>query len=172
MLEPLTYRADIIFSMENDITYREASPEDMNVVHQLVGRVFNKHVAPNYSVAGIKEFLTYIDPATMVNRLASNHFMLIAKIDNKIAGVIEMRNNDHVSLLFVSTEYQGKGIARKLFELALKKCKENFSELKKVSVNSSPNAVSIYERLGFRKTDEEQLKNGIRFTPMRFTLQN
>jgi hypothetical protein len=38
--------------------------------------------------------------------------------------------------------------------------------LAQVSVNSSPNAVPIYERLGFASWSPEQTVNGIRFVPM------
>ena len=34
------------------------------------------------------------------------------------------------------------------------------------TVSSSPNAVSAYERLGFRITSSEQCVHGIRFVPM------
>jgi hypothetical protein len=34
------------------------------------------------------------------------------------------------------------------------------------TVSSSPNAVSAYERLGFRITGSEQCVHGIRFVPM------
>jgi predicted GNAT family N-acyltransferase len=39
-------------------------------------------------------------------------------------------------------------------------------ELQEVSVNSSPNSIQIYERMGFRQKGSEQVKNGIRFTQM------
>ena len=35
-----------------------------------------------------------------------------------------------------------------------------------VTVNSSSFAVRFYESLGFRKTAEEQVTNGLRYTPM------
>jgi predicted GNAT family N-acyltransferase len=35
------------------------------------------------------------------------------------------------------------------------------------TVNSSPYAVEFYEKRGFEKVSEEQLKDGIRFTPMK-----
>ncbi len=37
------------------------------------------------------------------------------------------------------------------------------------TVNSSPYAVEIYRRLGFAPTDHEQITNGIRYTPMKYT---
>ena len=35
-----------------------------------------------------------------------------------------------------------------------------------MTVNSSPYAVGIYRKLGFKAVDDEQSVNGLRFTPM------
>lgn len=35
-----------------------------------------------------------------------------------------------------------------------------------MTVNSSPYAVPVYEKLGFHATGSEQTVNGLRFTPM------
>jgi hypothetical protein len=43
-------------------------------------------------------------------------------------------------------------------------------EVKIIDVHSSPYAVHIYEKLGFVKQSEEQIKDGIRFTPLRLKL--
>jgi GNAT superfamily N-acetyltransferase len=72
--------------------------------------------------------------------------------------------------LFVKKKYQHKGIARKLFnELKIELIKNNpNSEV--ITVNSSPFAVKIYEKLGFVTTDKEQLQDGLCFTPMKYLL--
>ena len=54
-----------------------------------------------------------------------------------------------------------KGIGKRLFLYMLK---DNQPE--KLTVNSSPYAVPVYHKLGFCDVDEEQIVNGIRFTPM------
>ena len=40
------------------------------------------------------------------------------------------------------------------------------ADVKRVTVNSSPYAVCVYERLGFVKTGEQQEQNGIIYVPM------
>jgi GNAT superfamily N-acetyltransferase len=86
--------------------------------------------------------------------------------DGQIAGVIEMRDGHHLSLLFVNTAYQGKGISRALLDRVLALCREQGHDAPQITVNSSLYAIPIYERLGFRATAGVQIKNGIRFTPM------
>jgi GNAT superfamily N-acetyltransferase len=96
---------------------------------------------------------------------------MILALDRDIkAGVIEVRNYDHISLFFVSKNYQNKGIGKKLHELAVSKCIAIKPNVTKIEVHSSPYAVPIYEKLGFVKTSIEQVVNGMKFTPMLLTL--
>ena len=39
----------------------------------------------------------------------------------------------------------------------------------RMTANSSPYAVEIYQKLGFHALSEEQKRDGIRFTPMKYT---
>ena len=83
-----------------------------------------------------------------------------------IVGVIEVRNSNHISLFFVKKEYQNQGVGKKLHELAIEKCKTLKPDVNVIDVHSSPYAVPIYEKLGFVKVSDEQVVNGMRFTPM------
>ena len=109
--------------------------------------------------------------------------MYVAEIDNKIVGnimytksrLIDSENKEIPVVSFgpvsVLPEYQRKGIAKKLLELAIKKCELAKHDLDYIEVNSSLYAVKIYERLGFTGVDAEKLINGIRFIPMKLKLQ-
>jgi GNAT superfamily N-acetyltransferase len=77
--------------------------------------------------------------------------------------MLHVRDSSHVSMLFVERRRQGAGIARALFETALTR----FVLVGPLTVNSSPNAAGFYARVGFRATGPEEIKNGIRFVPMR-----
>jgi GNAT superfamily N-acetyltransferase len=85
-----------------------------------------------------------------------------------LVGILEIRRPDHISMLFVSSQYQQHGIATRLFTKAVEICLQQLPTLKAITVNSSPNAVPIYERLGFRRDAEKQEVQGIRFTPMAY----
>jgi GNAT superfamily N-acetyltransferase len=135
-------------------------------VFNLIARVFDEFVAPGYSQEGVQAFLDYVQPEALLTRAQDNHLTLLALADGHMAGVIEMRECHHVSLLFVDTAYQGKRISRALLDRALALCREQGHNPPQITVNSSPYAIPIYERLGFRAAAGEQVKNGIRFTPM------
>src|SRR3989339_704943 len=152
--------------MESAITYREIREGEVNKVCLLVEDCFNQFVAPDYTQDGINEFFKYLNHKFMVYRLAHEHFILVAEDSGIIAGILEVRKSYHISLLFVKREYQKRGIARKLVELAVIRCRQAKPDITYIEVNSSPYAVSIYERFGFTGVNTEQTVNGMRFTPM------
>jgi len=141
-------------------------PGEEDEVCGLVGRVFKAFVAPHFSQEGVDEFLRYVEPTAMTARAGANHFVLVAELTGKIVGAIEVRNWQHISLLFVDGPLQRQGVARELFCRALETCMGHTQGLRQITVNSSPNAVGAYERLGFQSLGPEQTVNGIRFVPM------
>jgi ribosomal protein S18 acetylase RimI-like enzyme len=145
-------------------------PGEESEVFNLVFRTFTEFIAPHYSRAGVLEFLKYIRPGSLLGRLQKEHFVLLAIAQRKIIGIIEVRGNSHISLLFVDKQFQKRGIARELLRRTLRICVKEKPDLSKITVNASPNSVRIYQRLGFRPAGSEQVKRGIRYTPMTLTL--
>jgi GNAT superfamily N-acetyltransferase len=141
-------------------------PGEEDGVSSLVRRVFHQHVAPLFSEEGVGEFLRYVTPRAIHHRSDSGHFVLLATVAGRIVGVIEFRDYNHVSLLFVDTAFHRQGSARELMRRALATCRSHRPNLREVDVNSSPNAVPAYERLGFRQQGPEQVTNSIHFVPM------
>ena len=152
--------------MEEPLQYRPMNPGEETRVCELVSLVFNEFVAPLYAQEGVQEFFKYVDPVLLWKRSQENHFVLVATIQDKIAGMIEIRDHNHISLLFVDRQFQQRGISKELLRRALEICLQQEPKLAEVSVNSSPNAVQVYEKLGFYQKSPEQVKNGIRFVPM------
>lgn len=140
-------------------------------VSHLLVRVFKAHIAPHYSQEGIDEFLSYARSDALLERSMRNHFLLAAKVMDDICGVIEVRDHCHISLLFVDSPFQRHGIGRELLRRALRKCRAHNPKLKAVTVNSSPNAVGAYERLGFQASAPLRIKHGIAFVPMVLSLE-
>jgi len=113
------------------------------------------------------EFMRFIEPKT-VQKMLSDNIMRMWACENSsnIIGVIGARSN-HIYLLFVNGNYHRKGIARQLLNMMIEHFNPSF-----VTVNSSPYAVEIYHKLGFIDTDKEKIVNGIRFVPMKFSIQS
>ena len=139
--------------------------EEAGVI-DLVSTVFNEFVAPLYSQEGVSEFMKYLRGDELAQRIRSGNFVLLAKSDVDIIGVVEVRDNSHIAMLFVKGSHQKKGIGKELLKMAVEKCKTRNPDIHKITVNSSPNAVSAYRTMGFNALEREQVVNGIRFTPM------
>ncbi len=143
--------------------------EEAGVI-DLVSKVFNEFVAPLYSKEGVSEFMKYLREDELAQRIRSGNFVLLAKSGVDIIGVVEVRDNSHIALLFVKSSHQKRGIGRELLKIAVEKCKTLNPDILRISVNSSPNAVSAYRTMGFNALKPEQVVNGIRFTPMELSL--
>ncbi|WP_005031230.1 GNAT family N-acetyltransferase [Holophaga foetida] len=144
-----------------------AAGEELEIC-QLVERVFNKYVAPEYPQDGIQEFYRFANPEAMKRRSSSGQILIVAEELGQIIGAIETRQLNHIALLFV--ENQGKGIARNLVQLLIDECHKRNPGLNRITVNSSPYAEPVYSRLGFAPTGPSQTLNGITFIPMALTL--
>ena len=151
---------------EIDLAYRFMRDGEESAVCDLVHRIFDVFVAPLYTKKGLISFKKYADPEEMAQRVHLDHFVLLALIESEMVGMIEMSQFDHVSLLFIELEHQGKGIGRDLLGLAVRFCLDNNPQLREITVNSSPNAIDVYERMGFKPIGEEQSISGVRSVPM------
>lgn len=127
----------------------------------LIEKTFMQYEAPDYSIEGVNAFMKILADKDFIDGLE----ILGAYIDSKLVGVIATKNNgNHISLFFVDGNYHKQGIGKALIKRAF----ENSSK-DKITVNSSPYAVAVYEHLGFVADCKEQLTDGIRYTPMTFT---
>lgn len=137
---------------------RELDKAEIEDALSLVWEVFLEYEAPDYGRQGVDEFKKSIYDTEYLAMLKCYG----AFIDEQIVGVIATRSDgNHIALFFVKGEYHNQGIGRKLFEVIVSQ-----NTTGKITVNSSPYAVSIYHRLGFKDTDKEQVTNGLRYTPM------
>ena len=135
-------------------------------VSDLALRVFDQFVAPQFSSDGRQEFRSYADPHLLRLRSRWNHLVHLAIADGEIAGMIEVRDDGHVTLFFVEGKFQGNGVGGELLGRSLSISKRRNPDLSQATVNSSPNAVAIYEGLGFRKAGNERAEDHIRSVPM------
>ncbi len=146
--------------------YRLMQPGEEPLVSDLVVRIFNDFVAPDYDQAGIDAFMAYVTPLALTIRFKSGHIFLLATLADQIVGMIELRPPAHIALLFVDRSFQRRGIGRSLVHQVIKLCRNQQPELNQISVYASPYAVPIYMRLGFQAQDAELVQDGIRFVPM------
>ena len=127
-------------------------------------RVFIESEDNSYTKKGIETFCNFVD-----NKKITKSFKVYGAFeDNVLKGLIATdRRKKHISLFFVDKDSQGKGIGKKLMSFIIDDNENSF-----ITVNSSRYAVSIYEKIGFIKTEEEKEQDGLKFTSMKLVLKD
>jgi ribosomal protein S18 acetylase RimI-like enzyme len=150
--------------------YSEMITGQEQLVSDVVWEVFEEFVAPGYSYEGIETFKNFIQANEIRKATDSGRMFTICCWDGKIlAGVIAMRDGNHICLLFVKKDYHRQGIAKELLNRAINKCKKIRPDLTQITVNSSPYAVNIYKRLGFEAVGDQTTRDGITYIPMKMS---
>ena len=136
-------------------------------VLKLVWSVFEEFEAYQHSAESVREFQNYFEYSNIKQLLDNSEMKMWGCFHNgEINGMIAAKQSCHISLLFVDKKYHRQGIARALYQKLIEDCSK-INDYSEISVNSSLYAVEAYKRLGFVATNTEQLKNGIRFVPMK-----
>jgi len=124
------------------IVYGPMKESEEKDVYSLIVRIFQEHVAAVYSKKGIEKFLCILSPNGLceMNKRKSS-FVVLAKHPNRPIGMLAVRNESNIALIFVHLKYQGKGIGKRLLGEAIKICLNRNSELTVVTMSSSPNSI-------------------------------
>ncbi|MBB1432665.1 GNAT family N-acetyltransferase [Pseudoalteromonas sp. SG43-4] len=80
---------------------------------------------------------------------------LVYKHDSRIVGTILVIDYWNMASLFVLPEFHGRGIAKKLVDIALKLCRDKYPN-GSVKLNSSKFASSFYKNYGFVPNGESK----------------
>ena|GEM_PF-103022 len=157
------------------ITFKNMQREDAENVSNIVLLAFATIESKGFNPEGRATFTNYVSPSAIASRLDLNHNVTLALVDSKIAGVIEIRGGNHISMLFISPEYTNNSIGTKLLARAVAQIKKEQSKsktVKQVTVHSADDAIAFYLKRGFRAIAARQERDGICFTTMAFPLKD
>ena len=153
------------------LIYKPFADGQETVVSEMVWEVFSEFEAPDYSSEGVDTFKEFIVPGILADKIKNEHFKVYCCFgEASLVGVLALRDTTHISLLFVKKKYHRRGIAKELLRMVVEDISKLKSDLRELTVNSSPYAVKIYKRLGFVATDTMQEQNGMKFTPMKMLM--
>jgi ribosomal protein S18 acetylase RimI-like enzyme len=146
--------------------FRAGSPADAEAIADLIAS-FQSELTDDPSGVGAEEYLASVSVRAEREYLASERYWyLLAYSDSQLAGFIAIRDGSHLFHLFVKRSHQRQGIARRLWERALRQlCAAGSDGC--FTVNSSLSAVPVYQAFGFVPTGSIQTMDGISFLPMR-----
>lgn len=156
--------------MEVPYQIRSAYRNEWEDAMALAWRTFLRFEADVYSPEGVKNFENFITDSTLYRMFIVGSYQMFVALDGKkIVGMLTLREESHISLLFVDEKYHRRGIGRALLQY-LSHYLLTEVRASRVTVNSSPYGVGFYHRLGFRDLRPQEKKDGIIYTPMEFIL--
>lgn len=150
---------------------REAKLSDTQAISNLARSLSKKYVAPEFHAEARDAFLKSMTVDGIRQLIGSGLRYHLAEINGNIVGIIGMKDNVHLYHLFVDEYFHRKGIARLLWNTAMKSCKTagNPGEF---TVNSSRYAQRVYESFGFVAQSAPHERNGIVTIPMKLAIAN
>ncbi|MBD8881381.1 MULTISPECIES: GNAT family N-acetyltransferase [Rhodanobacter] len=145
---------------------RLGRPDDARAVGALVRRLTRRWILPDQPYEAGLALLSRQGTAIQRMHMSEGHRFHLAWLGSTLVGVATMRDDSHLTQLFVSTRYQGRGIARRLWLRTMADAVRR-AGTHRFTLNASRCAVPAYRRLGFVATGPERLSpNGVLTTPM------
>lgn len=140
--------------------------------------VFLQFEAPDYRPEGVETFRKFVQNEDYILKCRQGTCPIYAAFDRgKIVSIIGLRsigtnnNRVHINLVFTRKEYHRQGVATAIFQYLLADLKKEDPAWKEITLNSSPYGRPFYLHIGFEPLSEEQEQDGIRFTPMKYTIR-
>lgn len=153
--------------MEEEIIIRKAMMDDWEETMAMTWDTFMEFEAADYGTEGVDNFRNFIkDPILRRMFLLGSYHMYVATHRGKIVGMVSLRDENHVSLLFVAKEYHRKGIGRRLIDTIGAFSKEEYGK-KEITVNAAPYGFEFYKKIGFYSISPLTCNGGIKYISMK-----
>lgn len=151
-------------------TIRKGYASDWDGAMDLAYNTFVNFDAEDYTPEGQHNFKHFLsDPELYQQFVVGNYQLLVALDEERIVGMLLLRERRHIALLFVDGEHHRQGVGH-----ALVTCAADYVRASKrifhMSVNAAPYAVPFYQHEGFKNAQIEQFEDGIRYIPMKLRL--
>ncbi len=158
--------------MEQELPYeiRFAGRDEWEEAMGLAWKTFLEFEADDYTLEGIRNFEDFITDSGLKRMFDMGAYQMISAFDQrKMIGMITLRNEMHISLLFVDRSYHRHGVGRALVERMADYAKTELGQ-ERLTVNASPYGVGFYHKIGFKDLEPEKQQDGIIYTPMYYEL--
>lgn len=147
-----------------------AKREEWEDAMGLAWKTFLEFEAGDYTFEGIRSFEDFVTDSNLKRAFENGAYQLMTVYDNcQMVGMITLRNQMHISLLFVDKAYHFRGIGKALIRQMAAFAKKEFGS-SRMTVNASPYGVPFYRKLGFYETGPQKCQDGIIYTPMEVLL--
>lgn len=151
---------------------RRLRPDEVDAALGLAMETFLEFEAPDYGPEGVATFRKdIVDNAAFRAACMDGTNRLWGALDGgRIIGLMGMRGESHIVLVFTHRDYHRQGVASAILQSLLADVRRENPHLRRLTLNSSPYGLPFYLRAGFQMADVERTINGIRFTAMTYNL--
>jgi predicted GNAT family N-acyltransferase len=153
---------------------RKINSNEVDDAMKLALEVFMEFEAPDYGLEGVETFKKdIVENQIFINNAKMGICPIYgAFTSNEMVAIIGMRSSKtHINLVFTKKQYHRKGIATAIFNYLINDLLKENPSLMEITLNSSPYGLPFYLSLGFIPLSDEQIINGIRFTPMKYVIK-
>ena len=127
---------------------RNATTADAAAIAAFVSNLASEHIASSLGDGGLDTLLASMTANATQQRLVDGWPHICAFDGDDLSGVVVVKPPTHLYHLFVRSDLHRTGIGRKLLSIA-DDWSVRTSGVRLATVNSSLNAVTIYNRFGF-----------------------
>ena len=138
--------------------------EEIHKAYLLIRRTFNKTQKQYYSSQGTDSFYSFLKEAVCICTFFPEAMTFLGAYGGKTLKGVCICKDAHISILFVDTKFQGKGIGKELLDEVKSRLK--MQKYRKLTVYAAPNAVQFYQRQGFVIMGRQCCHDGIEYIPM------
>ena len=150
---------------------RRGTPADATTLAAMIAG-FQPMLTLDPSGAGAEKYLASVSETAEREYLQSPRYSyFVAEREGEVVGFIAVRDGAHLFHLFVAAQSQGQGVATALWGWAREHA-VRANGASEFTVNSSLNAVPIYEHFGFVPSGATVHVHGIAFLPMSLRSKN
>lgn len=149
-----------------NINIRKATVQDAKGISKLITSLTAKYICPTCDDSMHNILLRSMSESKVTEYLSDDYDYVVATNDkHEIIGVSGIRDKSHLYHLFVSDDYQGQGLSRKLWENVKSEALKNGNQ-GRFTVNSAVNSESVYLKFGFVRTEGIRNREGMIDIPM------
>jgi ribosomal protein S18 acetylase RimI-like enzyme len=139
--------------------------DEIPAVAALLESLAHEHIIREFAPDARELFLAK-NNADSIRELVRKGFRYhVAVVNDRIVAFVGTRDNSHLYHLFVANEFQRQGLGRRLWDMARAECIAA-GHRGPFTVNSSNNAVAVYEKFGFARSGPAKDMGGVLYNPM------
>lgn len=143
----------IELAMVPPVTIRNGEPDDLTALQQLFVETVTAVCSGDYDAQQIGAWISGVNDQDRWSDMIASQYVLLAHREKEILGFASLDKGHHVDFLYVHKNYQGRGLARRLFtEIEREAIRQGHHVL---TAEVSKTARPFFEKLGFELEQEQ-----------------